>query len=86
MKLHASPAQGLAVGDLDGNGKKDLIADRGTGLWVRRNNVATWVRLHPISPTHIATGDLDGNRKDELIVSLPERYLRALQQCRRVRE
>ena len=73
VKLHTSTSQALAVGDLDGNGRDELIADRGsTGLWVRRlnpQNVAAWVKLHSASPTHIATGDLDGNGKDELIVA-----------------
>jgi hypothetical protein len=47
------------VGDLDGNGKDDLIVDfGGAGLWVRYNN-ATWMKLHNASTQDLAAGGFD---------------------------
>ena len=41
VKRQASATQGLATGDLDGNGKDELIADFGAlGLWALYNNAA----------------------------------------------
>jgi hypothetical protein len=56
---HNVTTQDLAVGDLDGNGKDDLIVDfGGAGLWVRYNN-ATWMKLHNASTQDLAAGGFD---------------------------
>jgi hypothetical protein len=59
----------LATGDLDGNGKDEVIVDFGSsqGTFVYYNDSA-WSKLHGLSPGAVATGDLDGNGKDEVIV------------------
>jgi hypothetical protein len=57
------------VGDLNGDGREDLLADRGTtGLWVRYGNNPSWTRLHATSPVRMATADLDSNGKAEAII------------------
>ena len=45
------------TGDMDGNGKDDVIVDAGPGfgLWVRIND-STWVQLHNVSPESVVTG------------------------------
>ena len=59
----------MAVGDLDDNGKDDLVVDFGSiGLWSRMND-ASWLKLHNSSPELIATGDLDGNGADDVIAT-----------------
>ena len=66
--------QGLRAGDLDGDGKDELIANLGReGLWARYNN-SRWVKLQPASPIRLATGDLDGNGQDELMPSSAEEF------------
>ena len=61
----------MATGDLDGNGKADLIVDfPGSGVWVWSNN-AGWFQLHTVDAASIATGDLDGNGLDEVLLDFP---------------
>ena len=67
-KLHSYSAQALAIGDLDGNGRDDLLVNFGaSGLWARYNN-ATWTKLHNNSSIGLIAADLDGDGKDELVV------------------
>ena len=51
------------VGDLDGNGRVDLIADFGAGVGVwGLMNFATWGLLNLESPDTMTAFDLDGRR------------------------
>jgi hypothetical protein len=66
-KLHGLSPTLMAEGDLDGNGRDDLVAVfAGFGTYVYYNN-STWNKLHSLSPTLMATGDLDGEGHDDLI-------------------
>lgn len=69
--FRSEPTDDLAVGDLDGDGREELIIDSGyQGLWVRRDLGKfgiSWMKLDASDALLIATGDLDGNGKDELI-------------------
>lgn len=59
----------MAVGDLDGSGRSDLVASfSGLGLFALMNGT-TWVNLHPFDVSHLATGDLDGNGRDDIIAT-----------------
>jgi hypothetical protein len=70
-QLHTVSPEGMVTGDMDGNGKDDVILDFGSlGTWVRLNN-SSWFQLHVLSPTIMATGDLDGNGQDEVILDFP---------------
>jgi subtilisin-like proprotein convertase family protein len=61
----------LTTGDLDGNGRTDLVANfQGHGLFAFMND-ATWVHLHPFDATAVATGDLNGNGKADLVINFP---------------
>ena len=62
------------AGDLDGNGRAELIIDFGDpyGLWVWNNG--TWSQLHGVSPDSMITADLDGNGRDDLIVDFGNQY------------
>jgi M6 family metalloprotease-like protein len=70
-QIHPTSPESIAVGDLDGNGRDDLIIDFGSaGIWILLNNTS-WRQLHPSSPNHIATGDLDNNGLDDIILDFP---------------
>ena len=58
----------MAVGDLDNNGKDDLILSfPGYGIWSWRNHT-NWQQLHAFEALKLAVGDIDGGRVDNLIV------------------
>ncbi|MBI4555679.1 MAG: VCBS repeat-containing protein [Planctomycetes bacterium] len=67
-------AYNMVIGDLDGNGRADLIVDFGYpwGINVLHNNgpFTSWTRIHNFSPGpgRMVVGDLDGNGQDDLIV------------------
>jgi glucose/arabinose dehydrogenase len=70
-RLHTVSPRAMATGDLDGNGKADLIVDfPGAGVWVWSND-AGWFQLHTVNAASIATGDLDGNGLDEVLLDFP---------------
>jgi uncharacterized repeat protein (TIGR03803 family) len=70
--IHARTPEGMATGDIDGNGFDDVIVDFGSphGVWVWFNNTF-WVQLHTSSPDHMVTGDLDHNGLDDVILDFP---------------
>jgi hypothetical protein len=55
MPLHAASVEAIGTGDLDGNGKADVVVDFGSqyGLWAYMNNT-TWQLLHSFSPEGFA--------------------------------
>lgn len=64
----ASPATLLAVGDLDGDKKGDLIGRWSDGVWVKYSSTKTWTKI--ASPAKaIAAGDFDLDGKDDLVGS-----------------
>ena len=72
VKLHKRSAKTMVTGDVDGNGKDEVIVDFGQtsplkGIWVRRND-RRWRQLHELSASGIVTGDMDGSGLDEVIV------------------
>ncbi|MFV1998526.1 MAG: FG-GAP repeat domain-containing protein [Acidiferrobacterales bacterium] len=67
LKLNnASPDQ-FVVGDINGNGKDDVIAVYPGGIFVKRD-LGGWTQLHNFTPETMATGDLDGNGKDDVVI------------------
>ena len=71
--LNPSEVNDIVVGDLDGNGHKDVILSfPGYGIYAWMNN-STWVH-HPQPPqSGMAAGNLDNDsgHRDELIVNFP---------------
>jgi hypothetical protein len=62
----------IATGDIDADGKDDLIVSFGFGhgVWVLMNNSA-WVRLTPTDAAALTVGDVDGNGQDDVIADFP---------------
>jgi hypothetical protein len=70
-QIHPSSPEGVVTGDIDGNGRDDLIIDFGSsGVWVLLNNTS-WLQLHPANPSQMAAGDLDNSGRDEIILDFP---------------
>jgi hypothetical protein len=71
-QLHTFNPVSMAKGDLDGNGRDDLIVNFGPGIglyaWM---NHTTWTFLHPFSPSQMVTGDLNNDGRDDLVVVFP---------------
>lgn len=68
MLHHLSPSR-MARGDLDGNGRTDLIlVFPGYGTWAFMNNT-TYVQLHFLDAGLADTGDMDGNGRDEVVMT-----------------
>jgi hypothetical protein len=69
--LHTLSPGAMASGDIDRDGRTDLIATfPGYGVWAWMNNAA-WARLHTLDASLIATGDMDGNGRDDVIMVFP---------------
>jgi hypothetical protein len=56
--LETSVASQVVAGDLDGDGKKDLIGvfPNDPGVWTKRSSTNTWLRLDAMTPYWIAAG------------------------------
>jgi len=60
-RLNNATPEHLAVGDLDGGGKQDVIGDFGTtGLWAYDNDSA-WRKINGKDASALACGDLNGD-------------------------
>ena len=69
-KLHNAAPDRLVLGDVDGNGENDVIADFGStagGLFVKRN-LGGWTQLHRLSSELLAVGDLDNSGRDDVVI------------------
>ena len=62
-----TPAYSVASGDLDGNGRDDLIGVWSNGLWVKYSSSGSWAKLASTLPANIASGDMDGDGRDDII-------------------
>jgi hypothetical protein len=64
--ITSSAATQVAAGDMDGDGKDDIVADfLASGLWVKYSTTGQWQFISS-SPASIAVGDFNGDGKADL--------------------
>jgi hypothetical protein len=68
VEIHAGPGEGLAQGDINGDGRVELLA---AGYWFEHRG-GTQFAAHPIDPTQtiprVAVADLNGDRRLEVVM------------------
>jgi hypothetical protein len=75
VHLHAVVAARMAAGDMNRDGRDELIVDFGPsyGIYVLNYTVG-WTQLHSVSSEDLAAGDLDGNGQYEVIIDFGPSY------------
>jgi hypothetical protein len=63
-----APAMQMAVGDISGNGRDELLALWSTGVWVR-SFAGVWQKLDSGIPKWLAAGDMTGDYRSDLVGS-----------------
>jgi hypothetical protein len=73
--IHGLNPRSMTRGDLNGDGKDEIIIDFGTphGIWVRYGD-GTWSNIHGLSPKSMVTGDMNGDNKEELVIDFGAPY------------
>jgi hypothetical protein len=70
LKLSNSSPDQVVVGDVDGNGEDDVIADFAStlgGIFIKRN-LGGWTQLHNFNAELMAVGDLDNSGRDDVVI------------------
>jgi len=66
--IHSLSPMSMVIGDIDGSGQDDLIADFSpSGIWILMN-YNNWVFLHGQSANSMTMGDMDGNGQTDVII------------------
>jgi len=63
-----TPAIQMAVGDISGNGRDELLALWSTGVWVR-SFAGAWQKLDSGIPKWLAAGDMTGDYRSDMVGS-----------------
>jgi hypothetical protein len=67
-RLTHAAAGDIASGDMNGDGRDDLVGNWSTGVYYKNSIGGAWVKMGPTGEL-IAAGDLDGDGIDDLIWS-----------------
>jgi hypothetical protein len=75
QQIRSTPAYDLAAADIDGNGKKEIVADFGpqNGIWIYENDVS-WRQIHTQMSHGMTVADMDGDGKQEIIINFGRGY------------
>ncbi len=66
-RLHNSATSGLTMGDLDANGRSDVILNfPGGGIWAFLNG-STWGQIHSLNAVKMLVADIDGGGGDLIL-------------------
>ena len=61
------PSGPIAVGDVTGDGKADIVSCWTRDLWYQDGATLGWTKVYSVAPTQIAVGDITGDGRAEII-------------------
>jgi hypothetical protein len=73
VKVPASAADMICfdLGDLNKDGKADILGSWTFGTWWKNTASSTWEKLSNMSPSYLASGDFDGDGADDMVGLYP---------------
>ena len=61
------PSGPIAVGDVTGDGKADIVSCWTSGLWVQDGATLGWTKVYSVAPSKLAVGDINGDGRAEIV-------------------
>jgi hypothetical protein len=66
--FNGNPPDGpIAVGDVTGDGKADIVSCWSNGLWYQNGATSVWTKLPGTAPDRLTAGDVTGDGRFEII-------------------
>ena len=62
-----TPSGPIAVGDVTGDGKADMVSCWPSGLWYQNGATLAWTKVNSVAPSQVAVGDITGDGRAEII-------------------
>ena len=63
----STPSGPIAVGDINGDGKAEMVSCWPSGLWYQDGATWGWTKVSSVAPSKVAVGDITGDRRAEII-------------------
>ena len=65
--LGYNPSGPIAVGEVTGDGKADMVSCWPSGLWYQNGDTLAWTKVWFVAPSQVAVGDITGDGRAEII-------------------
>ena len=62
-----TPTGPIAVGDINGDGKAEMVSSWSTGLWYQDGATLAWTKVYSTAPSKLAVADITGDGRAEII-------------------